>query len=50
MKYKLLENSYIGQKPIKGEHYTIVGAGISGLLLAYYFKKKRAVFSHHRKI
>jgi len=43
MKYPLLENSVLG-KPLKNENYTIIGAGITGLMLGYYLKKKGVPF------
>lgn len=44
MNYKILKNSILGARFEKDKDYTIVGAGIAGLLLGFYLKKAGASF------
>lgn len=44
MKYKILETSFLGDKIYKDKTYTIIGAGISGLLLGFYLKSANVAF------
>ena len=44
MNYREKPNSFLGQDIDKSKSYIIVGAGISGLLLGYYFKKANISF------
>ena len=39
MKYRILENSFLGNPPDKDKTYIIIGAGIAGLMTGYFFKK-----------
>lgn len=39
MKYRILENSFLGNPPDKDKTYIIIGAGVAGLMTGYFFKK-----------
>lgn len=39
MKYRILENSFLGNPPSKDKTYIIIGAGVAGLMTGYFFKK-----------
>lgn len=43
-RYKILENSVLGRSVNKKEKITILGAGISGLIMGYYLKKNNFDF------
>ena len=44
MKYKIQPTSFLGMPIQKGKSYTIIGAGISGLLVGFYLKKAKIPF------
>jgi oxygen-dependent protoporphyrinogen oxidase len=44
MKYKIADKNILGTPIQKDESYTIIGAGISGLMLGYYLKKNGISF------
>ena len=44
MKYRILENSFLGNPPDKDKTYIIIGAGVAGLMTGYFFKKAGIAF------
>lgn len=49
MTYRFLENSILGQPLGRHETYSVLGAGISGLLIGYYLKKNNYTFRIYEK-
>ena len=44
MNYQIQPTSFLGKPILKGKSYTIIGAGISGLMVGFYLKKANIPF------